>query len=243
MGNLGDLMPPSDDAGPRRQRDLERRVQEEAAARRAGRTQIGDGGTFKVDGTLEVSGELIVPAGSLSSPGGDVSAGVDVSAGRDVEAARDVTAGRDVAAVAQVRGANGLFPSGLNSLDVHSRIVTGSGAYTSTYTNAAGQMGQVPSSARFKRDVEPATVDVAAVLAVQLVTFRYINAVENLGDEAAIEWGVIAEEIDALGLTWLVVYDDEGRPLGVHYERLAVALLGVVQDHERRLVELEAAGS
>jgi hypothetical protein len=242
MGNLGDLIPRNQSEQGRIVRDLERRQQEEAAARRLERSSIGTGGTLEVKGTLLVTGDLEVPAGSLSSAA-NMTAGVDVSAGRDVAAVRDVTAGRDVAAVAQVRGNNGLFPGGINSVDVYSRLVTGSGSYTSTYTNAAGQMGQVPSSLRFKQDVSPAAVDAAAILAIRLVTFRYIEAVENLGDDAAIEWGVIAEELDQLGLTWLVNYDEDGLPFAVRYERLSLALLGLLQNHEARIAALENGGA
>ena len=44
---------------------------------------------------------------------------------------------------------------------------------------------------------------------------------------------VIAEEMHDLGLTWLVDYDEHGKPEGVKYERLvlAVAHLGIRQGH------------
>jgi hypothetical protein len=80
------------------------------------------------------------------------------------------------------------------------------------------------------------------------VTFRYIGAVENLGDDAAVEWGLIAEEIDELGLSWLVDYDEDGLPAGVKYERLALLLtLGLQQQQESfdmiaaRVLALESA--
>jgi hypothetical protein len=211
MANLGDLIPPREDEELRQQRDFERRQQEEAAARRAARTQIGDGGVLKVDGTLQVTGDLEVPSGALSSAG-NMTAGVDVVAGRDVTAVRDVTAGRDVAAVAQVRGDNGLFPGGINSVDVYNRLVTGSGSFRTTSTNILGQMGQTVSSQRFKQDIVDADVPRETLRKLRLVFFRYTAAVPFDQDQQPLLLGLIAEEVHDLGLTWLVVYDDEQRP-------------------------------
>jgi hypothetical protein len=98
-----------------------------------------------------------------------------------------------------------------------------------------GSIGYVPSSLRFKQDVAAMTIDEQAVLALQLVSFRYTAAIENLGDDAPTEVGLIAEQVHDLGMTWLVDYDDEGKPFGIKYERLAFALLPVIQSFDQRL--------
>lgn len=124
---------------------------------------------------------------------------------------------------------------------VYSNILTNSYrvVYTSS-TEGPGNFGTVPSSRQFKQEIEDADVDLAAVLAMRIVTYRYIEAVEKYGDEAAVEWGVIAEELHDLGLTWLVDYVD-GEPFGVKKEQFIFAVIPVVQDHERRLRALEDA--
>ncbi len=127
----------------------------------------------------------------------------------------------------------GVFTAGVSSVGVYNNLLTS--AYRVQYVNSGGAMGYVPSSRRFKQDIQPAPDVKAAMLALQVVTFRYIEAVEAFGDDAAVEWGVIAEDVDALGLHWLVDYDEDGKPFGVRYERLALALIPVVQDHELRL--------
>ncbi|MGW4927981.1 tail fiber domain-containing protein [Agromyces sp. NPDC004153] len=116
-------------------------------------------------------------------------------------------------------------------------------SYFATYasTSDGGRVGHVPSSRRYKRDEAAAELDPATILALQLVTFRYIAAVEELGDDADVELGLIAEDVAELGLDWLVYRDAEGQPAGIRYERLALALLPLVQDHERRLAALERA--
>lgn len=118
-------------------------------------------------------------------------------------------------------------------------------SYFATYgsTSDGGRIGHVPSSRRYKQDVAPATLTAADVLALQLVTFRYIAAVEELGDDADVEVGLIAEDVADLGLDWLVYRDAEGHPAGIRYERLALALLPIIQDYERRLTALEGGAA
>lgn len=123
--------------------------------------------------------------------------------------------------------------TGVNSVGVYNNLLTT--AYRVQYVNSAGPMGYVPSSRRFKRDIATAPDIRESLLAMRIVTFRYNAAVEELGDDADVEWGVIAEELHDLGLTWAVDYDDEGLPFGVKYERLVLAVVPVVQDHERRM--------
>jgi len=43
-------------------------------------------------------------------------------------------------------------------------------------------------------------------------------------------FGLIAEEVDRLGLSELVMYDDDGKPDNVHYKLLSVSLLHLLQD-------------
>lgn len=129
----------------------------------------------------------------------------------------------------------GTFPAGVNSTGVYGNLVS-TGAYRVQYINVSGAMGYVPSSRQFKQDIQTAPSADEAMLAMRVVTFRYKQAVEEIGEDAALEWGVIAEEMHDLGLTWLVDYDADGKPEGVKYERLVLAVIPVVQDHERRLV-------
>ncbi len=110
-----------------------------------------------------------------------------------------------------------------------------------------------------------------AVLRLQLVTFYYTDELLEQGrplrlatepyvddddqwhdatyepdpdwvrPDAQQEIGLIAEDLYEAGLEWLIFTDDDGRPLGIHFERLALALLPVIQDHEARLAKLEEA--
>lgn len=106
-------------------------------------------------------------------------------------------------------------------------------------TSVDGQFGFNLSSRRFKQDIETAEVAAADVLNLRLVTYRYIAAVEEFGEAAAIEHGFIAEEVEAAGLGWLVDYGEDGKPLTLKFHLIGMAMLIVAQDQERRLAELE----
>lgn len=139
----------------------------------------------------------------------------------------DISPG-NISASGNVSGASGAFPGGVSSVGVYNNQLTT--AYRVQYVNSAGPMGYVPSSRRWKRDIAPADVRAEDLAQLQLVSFRYRQAVAELGDAAAVEVGLIAEDVDAIpGLRWLVDYDEDGTPAGIRYERLALALLPLLQ--------------
>lgn len=117
--------------------------------------------------------------------------------------------------------------------------------WTTAYINGDGRISRGASSRRFKKNIQEYSADQQAVLAMQLVTYQYraelFDKDDPLRTAPPVEVGLIAEDLDYLGLQWLVVYDAEGRPDGIHYERIALALLPIVQSHDARLTALEAA--
>jgi hypothetical protein len=122
--------------------------------------------------------------------------------------------------------------------------ITCPGTYGSTLVSgrtvsvdSSGNFGYIPSSKRFKENIEPVILDDPQIaLALELVNFRYKQAGEN-GD---MQWGLIAEDVDALGLNWLVDYDENGEPFGLKYDRLALVLLPALQEQSKRLADIEA---
>ena len=152
----------------------------------------------------------------------------------------NVTATGTVSAGGAVSGSTGTFHGGVKSTDVYNRLVSGS-PYKVQYVDSSGQMGYVPSSRRYKRDIVTATLDVRSIMAeLRVVTFRYLGAVELSGKEAAVEWGVIAEEIHDLGLTWLVDYNEEGNPDGVKHERFAILLILAAKDQQAQIDDIDS---
>jgi hypothetical protein len=141
--------------------------------------------------------------------------------------ATDINVSGSVTAGTTVTGNTATFAGGVNSSDVYSRDLTGSGGYHSTWTSIGGQLGWVPSSRRFKQDIETADLDWEAIEKLRVVTYRYIAAVAAHKDAAPIELGLIAEEVADLGLPWLVTYDADGQVDGINERALPVLALAV----------------
>lgn len=116
----------------------------------------------------------------------------------------------------------------------------GASDYTIGYNNATG-LCFVTSSARYKQDIAPATIDPAKVLDIEPVTFRDITAVEKNGDDAKTNFGVIAEQLHDLGLgDLLVTYNEDGQPDAVKYDRIALAMLPVMKAQQAQIDALTA---
>lgn len=128
-----------------------------------------------------------------------------------------------------------IFNGGMNP------VVSG---YVAVYRDASGRIGIAASTRRAKKNIAAWTPNLQALLALEVVTFHYRAALFDKADplrtDPPLEVGLIAEDLVALGLDWLVYFDADGLPAGVHYERLALALVPLVQDHEARLTALEA---
>jgi len=146
-----------------------------------------------------------------------------------------ITAGGDITAGGRITS-----NTGISSLPVYSNNLNTGPLYRAVYAlSSDGQFGYVPSSIRFKMDVVDYEIDIAALRRLRVVTYRYIAAVENMGDDARTEVGLIAEEVHDLGMWWLVDYDEDGSPFGLKYERLAIVTLLWCQFLDARL---DAAG-
>jgi hypothetical protein len=94
---------------------------------------------------------------------------------------------------------------------------------SAVYVNSKGQLGVQASSERFKTDIAPMPDPSARVAQLRPVTFRYKTDPKNV-----IQYGLIAEEV-AKTYPELVIRDDGGQIMGIHYEELAPILLKEMQ--------------
>ena len=122
--------------------------------------------------------------------------------------------------------------------------ITCSGTYSRTVTsaravqvNSSGQYGYVSSPLRHKRDISPYDFDFSALMQLRAVSFKYIDEIDPSG---ALNYGVIADEAQALGLHEFIQVNEDGLPDYFAYEKLPVALLQVCQKLNERLTLLEA---
>jgi hypothetical protein len=88
----------------------------------------------------------------------------------------------------------------------------------SVVVSAAGQLGVVASSARYKQDIAPLSDSADKLARLRPVSFRYKNEPETT------HYGLIAEEVDKV-MPELVVRDEGNRPESVQYQELIPLLL------------------
>ena len=96
------------------------------------------------------------------------------------------------------------------------------------------------SSIRYKQDiVEPENF--YKILDLKPRVFRYRSDVESLGDEAPINYGLIAEEMSNLDLDYLVDLGDadDGLPDSIKYDKIAVALIPIIKELKEKIEQLE----
>jgi hypothetical protein len=113
-----------------------------------------------------------------------------------------------------------------------------------------GRLGYASSSREKKIGIRPADEDrLARLLDIIPVSFFYraeiarrtrlrINDGEDYVPER--EVGLIAEDLDDAGLHEFVIYDEHGKPEGIEYGMLTVALLAVERAQRAEIAELRA---
>lgn len=113
-------------------------------------------------------------------------------------------------------------------------VVTG---YTAAYFNGPDKrLGLTPSTIRAKQDVEQHHVPWDVLMQIVLVSYRLKSAVEYEAESegaaaARYELGVIAEWLVDLGWDDLVIFDDDGQPMSVAYERFGIVAIDGLQQH------------
>src|SRR6476659_7135349 len=105
--------------------------------------------------------------------------------------------------------------------------VTGS----SVVINASGQLGIAASSERFKDEIKPMDKASEAILALQPVTFYYK---EEIDPTRTSQFGLVAEDVEKVNPA-LVTRDEQGKPLGVRYEKVNAMLLNEFLKEHRRV--------
>ncbi len=108
---------------------------------------------------------------------------------------------------------------------------------TQVFVNAAGQLGTITSSLRFKDDVEDMGEATDGLMKLRPVTFRYKAGVDD--GSRLLQYGLVAEEV-AKVYPDLVQYDDKGQPFTVRYHMINAMLLNEVQKQHGTIEEQKA---
>lgn len=109
---------------------------------------------------------------------------------------------------------------------------TSSYAYLRINTTT-GQVFVDVSSARYKDNIQPLKENFSEIL--QLEPKSYTDKTSNLK-----EVGYIAEDLDKLGLNYLVNYDNESLPQSIKYDRIPLYMMEVVKDQQKQIDELKS---
>ncbi len=111
------------------------------------------------------------------------------------------------------------------------RGISAAAGATYVHVDGNGKLWKIASSKRYKTNIQDLTTDPHKVLELRPVRFQC----KTTGQE---DIGLIAEETEEV-LKDLVIYDNEGRPDAVKYDRVAIYLLGVVKTQQDKIAALE----
>ncbi len=107
------------------------------------------------------------------------------------------------------------------------------GTGTPVVIDSSGNVWRDGSSRRYKTDIQELDTDFKKILDLKPVSYK-------LTDTGMETVGYIAEDLDEMGLNQLVVYDPQGRPDGIKYDRMGLYLLEVVKEHENAIATLQS---
>ncbi|MEV4738541.1 MULTISPECIES: tail fiber domain-containing protein [unclassified Microbacterium] len=119
--------------------------------------------------------------------------------------------------------------NGVLSPSIYSRGVSGS--WRSLAIQVDGVLAQTASARRFKKNIAPLNVTDEQVLAMEFVEFDWIS-------DSTHDVGLIADDVAEI-FPWAVFRDENDLILGIHYDRILLAVLPVLQRALRRLDDLE----
>jgi len=97
-------------------------------------------------------------------------------------------------------------------------------AAANLYIESGGFFRRSTSSIKYKTDVQDATHGLADVMKLRSVTYKGIN------DGETVFGGLIAEEVDAAGLTEFVQYADDGSPDALAYGQMVSLCIKAIQE-------------
>ena len=114
--------------------------------------------------------------------------------------------------------------------------IVGGGPFSSTVTidPATGQLGELVSSERFKKDIDAMDKASEAIFSLKPVTFHYKKDKTNTP-----QFGLIAEEVAKVNRA-LIGVDKAGKPYTVRYEAVNAMLLNEFLKEHKKVEQLQA---
>lgn len=136
-------------------------------------------------------------------------------------------------------GTNGIINFSWAEMRFFDMPTTGSAANVRISQTGNPTMSVSTSAKRFKQDIEDFNPPIDNILNIQPKTWRDKSAVAKDPNTTERHFGAIAEDLVALGLDFLIDFDDNGEPWAIQYERVAIALIPAIKSHRARVKTLE----
>ena len=120
---------------------------------------------------------------------------------------------------------------GKSAIQINSSLIpTGTGVDLEIDTST-NEVFRVASSLKYKKDIEPLNLkELNSILELTPVRFKWKN-----NEKSSV--GLIAEEVDSVGLKDFVIYNENNEPDGINYKLLTIALIGVLKQGKIPVVE------
>lgn len=130
-------------------------------------------------------------------------------------------------------------------------IFTSGGPWYAVYVKTNGELGHAPSLRELKQDIRVAFFGTAdhepmSFLDFPVLKYRFKDDVDERGDGAITQYGLIAEDLEAAGLEPLLIRDEDGNLFGIAYDRIWMmhheilrAQQAHIDDLSRRIADLE----
>jgi hypothetical protein len=176
------------------------------------------------------AGELLGTGTQDTLLGYQAGSNLESSESSDIEIGNPGTKGESN--VIRIGGVNGTLSGQQNKLFIPAAESTIAGG-VALDINGEGQIGEAPSSRRFKTGIRPLGASIEGLLALRPVSFHYKPAYIR-GQPDPLEFGLIAEEV-AKVYPNLVVHGGDGKPYAVAYQELPVLLLALAQREHWRI--------
>jgi hypothetical protein len=128
---------------------------------------------------------------------------------------------------------DGLINTGTSSGSPYNNT---SGASANMVVNSQGTLERSTSSLKYKTDIEDYDKGLAEVMQMRPVYYKSINEREKDLTFA----GLIAEEIEELGLTEFVQYAEDGTPDALSYQNMIALLVKSIQEQQTQIETLKS---
>ena len=181
---------------------------------------------------------LIMHYGASADPGGNTFPQINVLSGQiflGYSVSRNLTvSSTGILITGDIYANNYIYYSGYPS----------SSSSPNVYMNVStGLLAKASSSTRYKLNIEPQDIPKESILALTPKSYVDKYQADEQGSTDGLQrlLGLIAEDLAEIPFLKdsLVEYNNKGIPESVYYDRLAVALIPLLKEHEARLNQLE----